>query len=620
MNSQEIRKIFLDFYEKKGHSIISGSSLIPENDSTTLFIGSGMQPLVPYLLGQKHPAGKCLTNSQKSFRTEDIEEVGDGRHTTFFEMLGNWSLGDYFKKEQLTWVFELLTEEFKIDPNRLYITVFRGNDEIGIDRDVESVKIWKEILSQKGLNTNDIDFSEKFGMKNGRIFYYDENKNWWSRSGPPKNMAIGEIGGPDSEIFYDLGENLGHHEKSQWKNEQCHVNCDCGRFIEIGNNVFIEYIKKEKGFCSLPQKNVDFGGGLERIVMVIQKKNNVFETDLFFGIMNKIKDLTGLKENGRNSEIIADHIKGAVFLIENGVLPSNTERGYVLRRLIRRAVRFGKLINMPRNFLLPLAKEVFKIYPEIKKSNILEVIKREEEKFEKTLEEGIKKLNLQIKKAKERQIKEFSGETAFNLYQTYGFPFEITKEIVEEEGMEIDKKKFQKKFQKHQEISRIGANQKFKGGLADSSDQTTKYHTATHLLLASLRSVLGNHVYQKGSNITSDRLRFDFHHRDKMTEEEIKKTEELVNQKIKEGLKVEPIEMNLSEARKEGAVGVFNDKYGDKVIVYKISDEKTGKVFSKEMCGGPHVKNTKLLGKFKINKEESSSSNTRRIKANLNYE
>jgi len=606
----------LEFFKSKKHVIIPSASLIPKNDPTTLFVGSGMQPLVPYLLGKKHPQGTRLTNSQKSFRAEDIEEVGDNRHTTFFEMLGNWSLGDYFKKEQLSWYFEFLTNELKIDAQRLYVTVFRGNKDIGIDKDKESVEIWKKLFTDAGIEAKDVDFSGKKGMQNGRIFYYDETKNWWSRSGIPQNMPVGEPGGPDSEVFYDLGKNLKRHEKSQWKDLPCHVNCDCGRFVEIGNSVFMEYVKTEKGFEKLKQKNVDFGGGLERTVLAVQGKDNVFETDLFIDVINEIKKLSGGKEyrdNMKSFEIIADHTRGTVFLASEGIMPSNTERGYILRRLIRRAIRFGKLINMPKNFLAPLAKKVIEtykdVYAEVKseEKNILSIIQDEEEKFEKTLEKAFKETTSEITKRGE-----LTGDMAFNLYESHGMPLEFSEEIAVKEKVKISdtlKIDFKKAAEKHRDISRAGAEKKFGGVGKEAGYEATKLHTATHLLHQALREVLGNHVKQMGSDITHERLRFDFSHSKKLTENEIKEVEDLVNKKIKEDLKVEKKEMNYSDAIESGALAFFKEKYPDKVTVYSITN------FSKEICAGPHVKKTSELGSFKIIKEKSIGAGIRRIRA-----
>ena len=655
MTSQELRQKYLDFFsskggsgKSKGHSIVSSSSLIPENDPTSLFISSGMQPLIQYLLGEKHPEGICLTNSQKCFRAEDIDEVGDNRHTTCFEMLGNWSLGDpsspdgigqggYFKKEQLAWIWEFLTKKLKLDSQRLYVTVFRGNKEIGIDKDLESVKVWKELYQQAGIEAKDVDMPEKNGMQGGRIFYYDETKNWWSRSGIPQNMPVGEPGGPDSEIFYDLGADLKKHENSLWKNQPCHVNCDCGRFIEIGNSVFMEYIKTEKGFKELPQKNVDFGGGLERMAMAVQGKDNIFETDLFSNVINKIEQLSNNKkyrENMKPFEIIADHIKATTFIMgdDKGITPSNTDQGYIARRLIRRAIRYGRQIGIKeeswtKEIAKIVAHDYVNVYPELRRNInfVVEQLKEEENKFKRTLERGLKEFErLESRKQKARfdsarraesRINVINGVDAFDLYQTYGFPIEITKELAEERGLTVDEDGFAKELKKHQELSRTASVGKFKGGLADASEETKKLHTAAHLLLASLRKVLGDHVVQKGSNITAERLRFDFSHGEKMTDEQKQEVEKLVNHAIAKNLPVVCEEMDLEAAKKQNAMGVFESKYGEKVKVYIIGKDKN--MFSKEICGGPHVENTGQLGCFRIKKEQSSSAGVRRIKAVL---
>jgi len=612
MTSKEIREKYLKFFKSRNHVIIPSASLILENDPTTLFVGSGMQPLISYLLGEKHSKGVRLTNSQKCFRTEDIEEVGDSRHTTFFEMLGNWSLGDYFKEEQLSWFFEFLTKELKIDAQKLYVTVFRGNKDIGIDKDKKAVEIWKKLFTDIGIEAKDIDFSEKNGMQDGRIFYYDETKNWWSRSGALASMPTGEPGGPDSEVLYDLGSDLKHHENSKWKNKPCHVNCDCGRFIEIGNNVFMEYVKTEKGFEKLLQKNIDFGGGLERIALAVQNKTSIFEIDVFMPVMEKIKELSGgkdYKDNMKAFEVIADHIRGIVFLSSEGVIPSNTGQGYVLRRLIRRAIRFGRLIDMPKSFLVTLAEQVIEFYRDdysevnSNKDTVLTIIKKEEEKFEATLQEGLKQFEKVAGKG------DVSGIDAFHLYDTYGFPLELTEELAKEKGLSVDKKGFQKAFKKHQEVSRAGAEKKFGGIGKEAGYQAIKLHTATHLLHQSLREVLGNHVKQMGSDITHERLRFDFSHSEKMTAHEIKKVEDLVNQKIKENLEIKKQEMNYSDAINSGALAFFKEKYPEKVTVYFVGR------FSKEICAGPHVKKTAELGSFRIIKEESVGAGIRRIRA-----
>ncbi len=608
----------MEFFGARGHIAIPSASLIPENDSSTLFIGSGMQPLVPYLLGEKHPAGKRLVNSQKCFRAEDIAEVGDGRHTTFFEMLGNWSLGDYFKKEQLRWIFEFLTDELGLDPSRLYVTVFRGNSDIGIARDEESVAIWKKLFKEKGIEAKDIDLSESNGLSGSRIFYYDEKKNWWSRSGVPLKMPTGEPGGPDSEVFYDLGADLKKHENSLFKNQTCHINCDCGRFIEIGNSVFMEYVKTESGFEKLTQRNVDFGGGLERLAMVCQGKSNIFETDLFSSAISGLENLSDGKKyqnNVKQFEVIVDHLRGAVFIMADhkGVCPSNTEQGYIVRRLIRRAVRHGNALGIKKEMW---TDEIAKIiiedykedYPELEKNkNFVETqLHEEEEKFQRALGNGLKEFN------KIKAGGNISGNVAFNLYQTYGFPYEITEELAKENNIEVDRRGFEEELKKHQDISRSTIAGKFKSGLADASRETTKFHTATHILLAALRSVLGDCVFQKGSNITAERLRLDFSWPEKLTPEQIEKVQEIANKIIEDDLPVSCGEMTLDQAKKQGAMGVFESKYGDKVSVYTIGKKK---IFSREICAGPHIKRTGELGKIKIIKEESSSSGVRRIKA-----
>lgn len=607
MKSSELRKKYLDFFKSKGHAIIPSASLIPENDSSTLFTSSGMQPLVPYLLGEKHPEGTRLCDSQKSFRSADIEEVGDSRHTTFFEMLGNWSLGDYFKKEQLAWIFEFLVEELKLPVSKLYTTVFQGDEKIGVPKDTESVEILKEVFKKYEIDAEEGE----------RIFYYSADKNWWSRSGEPGKMPVGEIGGPDSEIFYDLGAELKKHENSSWAAEPCHVNCDCGRYVEIANSVFIEYERTEKGFEKLSQKNVDFGGGLERMTMASQRIDNIFETDLFINIINKISDLSGKKYNDdrKSFEIISDHLKAATFIMgdSKGIAPSNLGQGYVVRRLVRRAIRFGKKLGIAEKDWIKevaeiVAKDYKNIYPEIEKNIkfITDELSKEEEKFEVTLEKGLKEFD---------KMESISGKDAFNLYQTYGFPIEITEELAKEKGLQTNLEEFKKEFEQHQELSRTASAGTFKGGLADASEQTTKLHTAAHLMLAGLRKVLGEDVFQKGSNITAERLRFDFSHKEKMTPEQIHQVEAFVNEVIKDDLPVACEEMGLGQAKEAGAMGVFESKYSEKVKVYIIG--KNGKIVSREICGGPHAERTGVLGQFKIQKEESSSSGVRRIKAIL---
>jgi len=608
MHSKEIRKRYLEFFKSKKHIIIPSASMIPENDPSTLFTSSGMQPLIPYLMGEKHPNGMRLTNSQKSFRTEDINKIGDNRHTTFFEMIGNWSLGDYFKHKQLFWIYEFLISEIGLDIKRLYATVFRGSNDIGILRDTDSVCILKEIFSMYGIKAKDIDFSENNGMQNGRIFYYSAKKNWWSRSGTPDKMPIGEIGGPDSEIFYDLGANLKKHENSIFRDSPCHVNCDCGRFIEIGNNVFIEYKRINAGFEKLQQHNVDFGGGLERITMVCQGLDNIFETDLFINLINKIEELSGKKyrEYFQPFEVIVDHMRAATFIMgdNKGIVPSNLDQGYIVRRLIRRAIRYGRILEIKKELWTKKIAEVVindykDTYSELEnnKDFILNNLDEEEKKFKKTLEKGLREFE--------------KGTDAFVLFSTYGFPIEMTQELAKEKGQKIDVKKFNKQMKKHQKLSRTASAGKFKSGLADTSEETKKLHTAAHLLLASLRKVLGEHVTQKGSNITAERLRFDFSHPEKMTDEQKQEVEKMVNEVIKNNLKVNCEEISLDEAKKQGAMGIFESKYGEKVRVYTIDN------VSKEICAGPHIEYTGELGHFKITKEQSSSAGVRRIKAIL---
>lgn len=579
-----MRKKFLDFFKEKGHTIIPGAPLIPENDPTVLFTTAGMHPLVPFLLGEKHPAGKRLANVQKCIRTGDIDEVGDDVHLTFFEMLGNWSLGDYFKKEAIEWSFEFLIKWLKIPLGKLAVSCFLGDKDA--PKDTESAKIWQGL-----------------GISKERIVFLPKKDNWWGPAGKTGPC------GPDTEMFF-------------WAPSDAvvpkHFDSEDKRWVEIWNDVLMGYVKNEKEeYLEAPQKNVDTGMGLERVLAVLCGYNNVYDTDLFSLIIKKIEEITGKEYKGENVKafrIIADHLKAATFILAEGIEPSNIEQGYILRRLIRRAVRYAKQLGVKDIFSFKIAEAVIKIYknayPELFKNKdfVYNQLIKEEERFEETLERGLREFKSQTAGLKSKTI---PGKIVFDLYQSYGFPLELTKEMAKEERLLIDEAGFNKEFQKHQDISRVGAEQKFKGGLADHSETVTKYHTATHLLLAALRQALGDHVFQKGSNITGERLRFDFSHSSKMTPEEIKKTEEIINKKIKEGLKIEQEEMSLEEAKKQGAMGVFGEKYGKKVKVYTISD------FSKEICGGPHVNNTSELGRFKIIKEESSSSGVRRIKAIL---
>jgi alanyl-tRNA synthetase len=612
MKPNTLRRKYLDFFIHHHHAEIPSAPIVPENDPTTLFTGSGMQPLINYFLGEKHPQGSRITNSQRCFRSQDIEEVGDNRHTTYFEMLGNWSFGDYFKKEQLSWFFTFLTKELKISPDKLYVTVYQGDSAIGVPRDSQSVEIWQDIFQEAGIEAKPVENSDQKGMQDGRIFYFG-HKNWWSRAGEPGKMPDGEPGGPDSEVFYDVGSKYKFHENSPFKDQPCHVNCDCGRFLEIGNSVFMQYQKTKKGFEPLPSKNVDFGGGLERILAVTNDDPDIFKTELFQPIIQKMEELSGQKydsseETKASFRVVADHMRSAVMLALDGIYPSNKEQGYFSRRLLRRAIRFGKMIGIERPFLhelVPLVIEIYQEpYPELKakKDKINQIISDEENKFRKTLDKGLREFEKLI--AKNKNI---TGEDAFKLFETYGFPFEITQELAKEQGVELKEDVFQKAKTAHADASRTASAGKFKGGLADHSEKVTKLHTATHLLNQALRETLGNHVQQAGSNITGERLRFDFSHPQSLTQEQKQAVEELVNQKIQANLEVTHEDRDTQEALDSGAVGVFGERYGDKVKVYSIGD------FSKEICGGPHVERTGVLGKFTLGKEKSIGSGKRRI-------
>lgn len=586
MNSEQIRERFLNFFEKRGHAIIPSAPLVPENDPSVLFNTAGMQPLVPYLLGERHPKGNRLVDVQKCVRTNDIEEVGDNRHLTFFEMLGNWSLGDYFKEEAINWSFELLTskeEGFGLDPNRLYVTCFEG--DLNAPRDEESAEIWRKVF-------------EKNGIKGNRIFFLPAKNNWWS---PGDNGPCG----PDTEMFYDIS---GENNKGLTHEEFVALD-DKGEVIEIWNDVFMEYEKRDgKIIGKLKNKNVDTGSGLERVTAVVQGVSTVFETDLFKPILDKIDELSDSSELS-SKRIVADHIRTSVFMIADGVIPSNTEQGYILRRLLRRAVRHADKLGMKHGSLFWLAETVVEKYKNVysnleeKKEEIKKEIDKEEQNFRKTLVQGMKEFE--------------KGVDAFTLFTSYGFPLELTLELAKEKGVEVDVKKFEEEMKKHQDLSRAGAEKKFKGGLGDTSEKSLQYHTATHLLHKALRMVLGDTVMQKGSNITPERLRFDFTYGAKMTDEQKKKVEEIVNEQIQKALPVEVVSLPKEEAEKTGALHFFGDKYGDVVTVYYIG-ENLENAFSKEFCGGPHVKNTSdLKGIFKIQKEEAVSAGVRRIKAVL---
>lgn len=583
MKAIEIRNKYLNFFKNHGHSVIPSAPLIPENDPSVLFTTAGMQPLVPYLLGEKHPEGKRLTDYQKCVRTNDIEEVGDNRHLTYFEMLGNWSLGDYFKEEAVSMSFEFLTKELGIPVDKISVTCFAGDEDA--PRDEVTAECWR-----------------KAGIPDERIYFYGKDDNWW---------IAGEEGpcGPDTEMFYDTGK--------EPCSKDCQPSCDCGKYVEIWNNVFMEYYKSKDGtYSKLKQQNVDTGMGLERITFLLQGKTTPFDTEIFEPIMEKLESLQKI-DDIKSRRIIAEHLRSSMMIISDGGRPSNIDRGYILRRLIRRMTRHLNKLQISLDelgCLIDLDIEILKeMYPDLDKNKeiIKQVILEEKDKFVKTLSHGEREFEKAIQKSKQENKDIVDGQTIFKLYETYGFPPEITADLAEEQGFKIDMTEFDKLFKEHQDKSRMGSEQKFKGGLADQNEQTIKYHTATHLLHKALQIVLGDHAKQKGSNITTERLRFDFSHPEKMTKEQLKEVEDIVNEQIKRDLPVTCEEMTVEEAKNSGATGLFENKYGDKVKVYTIGD------FSKEICGGPHVKHTGELGKFKILKEESSSAGVRRIKAIL---
>jgi len=580
MKAIEIRNKYLEFFKRHGHAVIPSAPLIPENDPSVLFTTAGMQPLVPYLLGEKHPEGTRLTDYQKCVRTNDIDEVGDNRHLTYFEMLGNWSLGDYFKEESIAMSFEFLTKELGIPVEKLSVTCFAGDEDC--PRDEIASNAWK-----------------KAGILENHIYYYGKDDNWW---------IAGEEGpcGPDTEMFYDTGKPA--------CSDDCQPSCDCGKYVEIWNNVFMEYFKDKNGYSKLKQKNVDTGLGLERMTMLLQGKETPFDTELFAPIMKKLEELQKI-DSIESRRIVAEHLRSSMMIVSDGGRPSNLDRGYVLRRLIRRMIRHMNKLQINLDELSTLidinVDNLKEMYPDLAKNKeiIKSVILEEKEKFVKTLVNGEREFQKEINKLKD--TKKLSGKVVFKLYDTYGFPPEVTKELAKESGYEIDMKEFEELFKAHQEKSRAGSEQKFKGGLAEQNEITIAYHTATHLLNAALKQVIGENAHQRGSNITVDRMRFDFNCDHKMTDEEKRKTEDLVNKWIQEGLPVTKEEMKKEDAIKSGAECMFIEKYPDIVTVYTIGN------VSKELCGGPHVNNTKELGKFKIKKEESSSSGVRRIKAVL---
>ena len=644
MNAQTIRNEYLKFFTDRGHVAIPRAQLVPYNDPTTLFTGSGMQPLLPYLLGEEHPAGQRLVDSQTCLRAQDIDEVGDNRHTTFFEMLGNWSLGDYFKAEQLPWFFEFLTDVVGLDPHKLYVTCFIGDEANHIPRDTESAEIWRKLFRAKGIDAEMAEIGSEqdgyqVGVKPGqRIFYYDASKNWWCRAGKIGDMPAGEPGGPDSEVFYEF-DFIEHDPK--W-GEHCHPNCDCGRFMEIGNSVFMEYVRTESGFEKLPKQNVDFGGGLERIAAAQLNSPDVFKISIMQPIIEKLEALSGkhYDSHTESMRVIADHLRAATFLAVDGVKPANKEQGYVMRRLLRRAIRFAFELGIEQNFLQEIVPVIADLYeadfPEVKQQReaVIETLVKEEKTFRQTLRKGLKELEkmavlstglLDQGDPQPAFRKMINGAQLFTLYDTYGFPVELSVEEAFKQEIALTdnwRAEFDVKMAEQRARSQTAAKGTFKGGLGGQTLQHKKYHTATHLMYQALRDVLGDHVIQRGSNITEERLRFDFSHPEKVTPEQLQQVEDIVNEQIAKDLKVSWAEYPTKVAREDmGALGQFGDRYGETVKVYKMIADGEEKPFSFEICGGPHVDHTHELiedgKKFKILKEEASSAGIRRIKAVL---
>ena len=624
MNTQEIRQKYLEFCQRNGHVVIERAPLILHNDPTTLFTGSGMQPLLPYLLGQDHPQGTKLADSQTCLRAQDIEDVGDNRHTTFFEMLGNWSMGEYFKRQQIEWFFEFLTEIVGLDPHKIYVSCFIGDEKNNIPRDDEAAQIWQEVFAKKGIEAKIVELDsaengDKLGMQGGRIFFYNDKENWWSRGGGIDSTPIGDPCGPDSEVFYDFGEQ--HHDASF---EQAHPASDSGRFMEIGNQVFMQYRRLDDGsFEPLKRKNVDFGGGLERIAAAAIDSPDVFKISLLWPIIKKLESLSG-KEYATHTasmRVIADHLRAAVFLAVDGCVPSNKEQGYVMRRLLRRAIRYSFDLGIEQNFLeevVPVIADLYEAdFPEVKESreSIIAVLVKEEKAFRQTLRKGLRQMQHYIDDG-------LTGEELFMLYDTFGFPVELSTEEAYKQGIKLSdnwRAEFDAKMDEQRQRSKTARKGQFSGGLEGHDPIHLKYHTATHLLGAALRKVLNApDLQQHGSNITSERLRFDFNH-DKLTLEEKQAVEDQVNSWIDADLPVSFAVYPTDEALKMGAIGAFGERYGDKVKVYSIGEGDN--IVSFEVCGGPHVEHTGVLAeggkRFKITKEESSSAGIRRIKAVL---
>lgn len=625
MKAQDVRSKYFEMLKKDGHVIIDRVSLVPQNDPTTLFTNSGMQPLLPYLLGQDHPDGVRLGDSQTCIRAEDIEDVGDNRHTTFFEMLGNWSLGDYFKEEQIPRFFNFLVNDIGLDPKKIYATCFIGDKENGIPRDEDAARIWRNVFREHDIEADikemgSADDGGRKGMGDARIFYYDAGENWWSRAGKPGNMPAGEPGGPDSEVFY-VFEDVEHDTEF---GEHCHPACDCGRFMEIGNSVFMEYVKKDDGsFEKLPKQNVDFGGGLERITAAALDSPDVFKISLMWPVIEHLQEVSGkdYEQHKESMRVVTDHMRAATWLGVDGVVPSNHQQGYVMRRLLRRAIRFAMDLGINENFahvVVPMIVDLYKDdFPEVKENgeHVIDVMVKEEKVFRQTLKAGVRHFDKEVKD-------ELTGEIAFKLYDTYGFPFELSEEEAANKGIKVAdtlREDFDKLIQEQRERSRTASKGQFKGGLEGTNPMHVKYHTTTHIMYRALRKVLGDHVEQRGSNITEERTRFDFNHHEKMTPEQIKEVEDIVNKVIDDDLPVTWAEMPTEEALASGARGHFGEKYGETSKVYTIGPKENP--YSMELCGGPHVEHTGLIGeggkRFKITKEQSSSAGIRRIKASI---
>ncbi len=651
MTAQEIRTKYLDYYQSHGHAVIPRALLVPQNDPTTLFTGSGMQPMIPYLLGEEHPKGKRLANSQVCIRAQDIDDIGDDKHTTSFEMLGNWSLGDYFKREQIAWIAEFLFDVVGLDPARVYVSCYIGNEKYGIPRDEEAIALWQEQFSSRGVDAKVVALGsakngDELGMQGGRIFLYDGKENWWSRNGNEDGTLVGDPCGPDSEMFFDFGEQ--YHDEAKWG--KAHPASDSPRFFEIGNNVFMGYRKTEQGFEPLAAPNIDHGSGLERIAAAAIDSPDVYRISLLWPIIQKLEEISGkmYDSHTESMRVITDHLRGATFLAVDGVVPSNKAQGYVMRRLMRRAIMKAFNLGIEQNFVEQVVPVIAGLYEadfpdvEAKKDEVIAVLVKEEKVFRQTLGKGLKEfgklfggsdalqdyrhMKQQMTGADQKPIRTDShGDALFTLYDTYGFPVELSVEEAFRRGIKLSgtwREEFEAKMAEQRARSQTAAKGTFKGGLGGQTMQHKKYHTATHLMYQALRDVLGDHVVQRGSNITEERLRFDFSHDDKMTGEQIARVEQIVNEQIMKDLTITWEEHPTDKAINElHALGQFGDRYGDTVKIYRMQADDADKPFSFEICGGPHVEHTGQLAEdnkvFKITKEESSSAGIRRIKAVL---